>query len=267
MDIKQEIVSLSKKTWAMDTKALIKKIIKLYNHGVRGFIIPLTLGYSLTGTNDPYKEICSEVQTIKTKLKNSQFFIWIDAAMNGLTMPFTSKNFIPFNNKLIEAFSVSFHKCGFNPYPAGITLYQRQNRKLIERDINYLNEKDNTLIGSRSGIPSVAVWAIINKLGKNGFKKRLNSCLKNKNKLTNELKRFSDLKIINDKNSLIVSLILLNNNNSKLKKIIENKLGARKSKVKIRFTDETKKLTIYRLFFRPNITTEKISKYLEKLKL
>ena len=117
-----------------------------------------------------YEYITKIVEKIRKSLK-VEFFLWIDAAFNGLVEPFLNSNFTPFKNAQIQTFSTDFHKYGFVPMPSGLILYRKSLRKLIERPIDYLKEKDNTLLGSRSGISPVGCWNVINALGKVGFKK------------------------------------------------------------------------------------------------
>jgi glutamate/tyrosine decarboxylase-like PLP-dependent enzyme len=196
------LTPLSEETWGMDLESFRKSIRKLMKQGYKGFLVPLTLGYSLTGTFDPFESICALTRILKKEFKDINFFLWLDAAINGLIEPFINKNFRPFIHPEIQTFITDFHKFGFTPIPSGIILYKKELRKLIEKPIDYLSEKDNTLLGSRSGVAPVACWAVVNHLGKLGFRKMILRSMKKKEVFIEEMKQINGLKIITSKNSL-----------------------------------------------------------------
>lgn len=248
--VKDFTVGLNEKSWGMDVDSLKKTIKKLYIKGFRGFLLPLTIGYTLTGTLDPYKDICLRVRELKEKIKGIEFFVWVDAALNGLIEPFLNKKFRPFDLPEIQTFLVDFHKFGSVPCPAGVVLYRNDLRKLIEKPIDYLNVKDNTLLGSRSGIASVACWITIQSFGKRGFKKII---AKNKKKMSKFVKKYKNkngLEFIISRNSLSCGIIVKNRkfNYKKLKE----KHGLEFKRVKIKFKDKVKNLLISKAFFLKN---------------
>ncbi|MCL4338899.1 pyridoxal-dependent decarboxylase [Patescibacteria group bacterium] len=203
------IVPLNDKTWNMDAWGFEKEVENSIKKGKKGFLVPLTLGYTVTGTNDPIKKISRSIEKIKKKHR-VEFFIWFDAALNGLIEPFLNNEFKPFSFCEIQTFLTDFHKFGFTPLPAGIILYRKELRQLIEKPITYLEEKDNTLLGSRSGIAPVACWAIINLWGKNGFKRKIYENLKYKYQFINKIKNNQNLQIITNDNSLTCAIVVEN---------------------------------------------------------
>jgi len=212
---------------------------------MKGFLIPLTLGYTVTGTADPYERICIEIKKLKEQY-GVEFFVWMDAALNGLIEPFLNKKFSPFELSEIQIFLTDFHKFGFVPIPSGVVLYRRRLRNLIEKQIDYLDEKDNTLLGSRSGIAPVACWTIINTLGKSGFKKIIKRNLNKKQQFMSICKN-RHLSIINSERSLNCGIIL--KDMALFDKKFSNKYGLNFRKMKLMFISKNSEYNIAKAFF------------------
>ena len=128
--------------------------------------------------SDDLKSINIVIQKLQKKYKKIVVSIIIDAALNGLIKPFITKGFSPFLNKNVHVFSVDFSKFPAIPYPAGVVLYRKQLRKIIERDVSVFANPDNTLLGSRPGASSAAIWGAIHQSGINGYKKIINKQIK-----------------------------------------------------------------------------------------
>ena len=239
------VVGLDEKEWSMDVNGFVKKIEKLSKSGMKGFLIPLTLGYTVTGTADPYERICIEIKKLKEQY-GVEFFVWMDAALNGLIEPFLNKKFSPFELSEIQIFLTDFHKFGFVPIPSGVVLYRRRLRNLIEKQIDYLDEKDNTLLGSRSGIAPVACWTIINTLGKSGFKKIIKRNLNKKQQFMSICKN-RHLSIINSERSLNCGIIL--KDMALFDKKFSNKYGLNFRKMKLMFISKNSEYNIAKAFF------------------
>ncbi|PJE67799.1 hypothetical protein COU95_00425 [Candidatus Shapirobacteria bacterium CG10_big_fil_rev_8_21_14_0_10_40_9] len=238
--------ALDERTWGMDTAKFIKTIKKLDKIGYLGFLVPLTLGYTLTGTIDPCEEICNTIRMIKKK-QRVEFFVWIDAALNGLIEPFLNEEFSPFAFPEIQIFFTDFHKFGFVPIPAGIILYRRNLRSLIEKQIGYLDQRDNTVLGSRSGIAPVACWAVIHALAKSGFRRLI---FKNKRRMDKFINTYRDekrLEFVVHPRSLSCGIII-KNQSFNFKKL-EKEFGLDFRKTEIIFTDKSKDLLISKTFF------------------
>jgi len=205
--VKTFITPLNEENWGMDIDGLEKNIRGLQKRGYKGFLLPLTLGYTLTGTFDPFERISCLVRDLKKGSQGLEFFLWLDAAINGLVEPFLNKSFRPFAYLEIQTFLTDFHKFGFAPIPAGLILYRKELRPLIEKPIDYLAEKDSTLLGSRSGIAPAVCWGVVNRLGKSGFKKLILRAQRKKEAFIEGMKEINGLKIITDRNSLNCALI------------------------------------------------------------
>ncbi|MCL5019624.1 MAG: pyridoxal-dependent decarboxylase, partial [Patescibacteria group bacterium] len=195
--------------WNIDTKSLTQTVGQLYQKGFRSFLLPLTLGYTLTGTSDNIQKTLFSIRSLQRTHPTIHFFVWIDAALNGLPIPFLVNAFHPFSNPLVQTLVVDVHKSGLAPYPAGIMLYRAPLRKLVEKPIDYLYVKDNTLLGSRSGIPAAAIWAMIHSLGKHGYRQLFQRQIRYKNLFIDSLARNAPkIKILTSPESLTCAIVL-----------------------------------------------------------
>jgi tyrosine decarboxylase / aspartate 1-decarboxylase len=193
--------------WAgIDAPALLKLLTQLYTKGYRGFLIPFTYGFTLTGTDDKVEEVLEEIHGWQ-QTHPAHFFYWIDAAMAGLVKPFIGE-FAPLNHPEISGIAVDFHKYGRVSLPAGLLLYQQKLRSLIEQPIPYLSEADNTVLGSRTGISPVAVWADITLEGKKGYARRVKKNLRQKQHFIETYSQEKDLTIITHPENINAGIII-----------------------------------------------------------
>lgn len=265
--VKDFTVPLDKNSWGMSPEGFEIVIRKLVEEGYRKFLVPITLGYTLTGSSDDLFLINKSIFRLKKVYKNIHFFVWIDAALNGLTMPFLLTNFSPFSMVNVQTFCVDFHKLGLTPYPTGIILYRKNLKKLIERDINYLPQKDVTISGSRPGSSAVAIWSMIHYLGFDGYKKNIVNCMKVKKHFIERLKIIDpSVTIISDEMSVHLGVIF----NIPIEKFdnLQNRFGMFASKIVLNFYPKTrKKYTIYKFYFLPGITKNLATQFLDLLEI
>jgi len=266
-NVPQFLIPLNKTEWNIDIQGFDSSIQNLYDQGYRGFIIPLTFGYTSTGTCDDIELITQKADKLKRKLKGIELFFWIDAALNGLITPFLDKDFHPFQSPYIQAFLVDFHKFGLVPYPAGIILYQKQLKKLIEQPIDYLAETDSTLLGSRPGIPAVSIWTMIHSLGKNGYKGLIEEEKENKEYFLEQITSvLPKTEIVTHSHSLSCGLIFHGLKSARLPQWIEEKYGLYPGKTKLLFfPNEKREEIIYKCFFLPHMKKKIITNFISDL--
>lgn len=266
--VHQVIVPLNKALWNIDGKGFISSVQNLYKEGYRGFLLPLTLGYTSTGTCDDIEVILKEVKKLEKVLKGVKIFIWVDAALNGIIAPFIETHFQPFRSSSVQAYVVDFHKFGLVPYPAGVVLHRKPLKKLIEQPIDYLSETDSTLLGSRSGIPSVSIWAMIHSLGKLGYNSLVEEQIKNKRYFMKQIKSVSaTIEIITHPHSLSCGLIFRGLKDNRLPQWFEEKYGLYAAKTKLVFyPHEDREEVIYKFFFLPHMKKRVIIEFIGDLK-
>ena len=237
--------NLNHQTWSFDIYSMEKTILRLIKNQYRGFIIPITLGYTQTGTNDDYQQIINLLEKLKRE-KGIFYYTFIDAALNGLVLPFYKKNFKPLKAKNIGSISTDFHKLGMTPLSCGIILYKKKLRKNISFNIPYSVNDDSTLSGSRSGISSTAAYMVTISLGKQGFLKLIKKNIISKNKFIKKIKsKFPNVEIINPKESTTIGIA----SKKKLPEYFTNQYGLYAKKNIYHFKNETKNIFIYKATF------------------
>jgi len=241
-------IALDNHTWSMSPEDLEKQIDNLYRKGMRGFLIPLTLGYTVGGTSDDTDSLIAALKRCKKRLRNLHFFVWTDAALAGLVLPFAQKNFRPFRHPEIQAFIVDFHKFAGVPLPAGVILYRKGLRKHVEKTIPYLTQKDNTLLGSRSGIAAISIWGVIHAQGHEGFAGMVKACLMEKQKtLAAILKAEPSVRVITAPDSIQAALTV----RKPLPPALCSKYGIVMSTYPLAIGGKKKTFRLYKLFFLP----------------
>lgn len=206
----------------IDTALLESKIIKMIkSNEIRYFGIVLTSGYTTTGTQDNIKKVEQIIDKIK-RTYNISVFIHIDAAIGGLFYPFFPGYCKYFDNKYVVSVSVDPHKLGYMPIGTGVFICRENFLKYICTDIPYTSMQDNTLIGSRNGANSVALWTILNKQGYMGHKNQLIKLLKMKKQAITILEELKDVEVI-DTSKMNMFCFMINKGKKKLPKVIEHK--------------------------------------------
>ncbi|MCL4199883.1 hypothetical protein KJZ67_00900 [Patescibacteria group bacterium] len=252
-NIETYTIPLHPKKWNIDTDRIQATIKRLYDKGYRGFIIPVTIGYTSTGTSDDVELITQELIRIKKIYSDTDMYLWIDAALNGLVEPFINPSFHPFSYPLVHAIVLDFHKFGLVPFGAGIVLYKNTLRQYIEKPIDYLSETDTTLLGSRSGVPAISIWMMIHSLGKTGYTNLVRAQINNKNMLIKYVTGKSDsFEFITSDNSVSCGIIYNHNGKNRLPAWLETKYDLYPGKTKLQFSGSiSKEKIIYKCFFLP----------------
>jgi len=113
-------------------------------------------------------------------------FLHVDAAFGGFVLPFLKElgfHFTNFDFRLPGVCSITIdpHKMGLAPIPAGGILFRDESlMKAVTMNVPYLSggqTEQSTIIGTRLGASSIAVWALLMNLGKEGYKKVVRCCL------------------------------------------------------------------------------------------
>ncbi len=112
-------------------------------------------------------------------------YLHVDAAFGGLILPFLSEighaaADFDFRLEGVKSITVDPHKMGMTTIPAGGILF-RNNTFLdyIKTETPYLTEElQYTFVGTRSGAPAAATWAVFERLGREGFKTTIQHCIR-----------------------------------------------------------------------------------------
>ena len=170
MDMKLVTVPLTKE-YTMDATKIKDKITK-NTAAVLGIA-----GSTELGTIDPIPEL-SDI------CYDENIFLHVDAAFGGFVIPFLKKigyDVSEFNFKLkgVSSISVDSHKMGYSAVSLG-TLIIQESKWLdqISVDSPYISVKKHAgILGTRSGGPVAAAYAVAKYLGMDGYKKVVESCM------------------------------------------------------------------------------------------
>jgi len=170
MDIKIISVKLNE-NYCVDAKAIEDKI-----SNKTAAVVGLA-GSTELGTIDPIPEL-SDI------CLDENIFLHVDAAFGGFIIPFLKKlnyNVTDFDFKLkgVSTISIDAHKMGYSAIPLG-TLMMRDNKWLDEISVEspYISSnKQAGLLGTRSGGPVAAAYAVSRLLGLEGYKNLVQRCM------------------------------------------------------------------------------------------
>jgi tyrosine decarboxylase/aspartate 1-decarboxylase len=135
-------------------------------------------GSTELGTIDPIPEL-SEI------CLDENIFFHVDAAFGGFVIPFLNKSCydVPdfdFKLKGVSTISIDAHKMGYSAIPTGILV--SRNKKWLEKisvESHCISSKSQAgILGTRSGGPVAATYAVTRFLGKDGYKKLVENCMK-----------------------------------------------------------------------------------------
>lgn len=160
------------------------------------------------GVVDPISEL-SEIASEK------QVYLHVDAAFGGFVLPFMKEvgfDIPDFDFSLPGVCSITIdpHKMGLAPIPAGGILFRNgQLRKTVAWNVSYLaggETEQATLVGTRSGASVIAVWALLNHLGREGYKRIVRHCMRLTQKLAVEIQKIKGLDIVAEPTMNIVGI-------------------------------------------------------------
>jgi len=129
------------------------------------------------GTVDP-------IQDISDVCQDEHLFLHVDAAFGGFILPFTSQLGLSlpdfdFSVPGVSSVSIDAHKMGCSAIPLGTVLVR--NRKWLDSicvESPCISSKTQTgLLGTRSGGPVAAAYAVATYLGNDGYTKIVQRCL------------------------------------------------------------------------------------------
>jgi histidine decarboxylase len=99
------------------------------------------------------------------------------------------KGYLSFKEKPIGSISVSGHKFIGSPVPCGIIVTRMEHIKALARDVDYINSRDATIMGSRNGHTPLYLWYSLVKKGLRGIKEDVRMCIKKAEYLAGMMKK------------------------------------------------------------------------------
>ncbi|KPM48632.1 pyridoxal-dependent decarboxylase [Jiulongibacter sediminis] len=200
--LNQYKVKVDPETRKMALEDISAKIKSFKDKGMKGVVFVANMMTTMFGSVD-------DIDVIATALQSSglDFKIHVDSAYGGFYYPFINVDTkLDFSNPLINSITVDAHKMVQAPYGTGIFLIRKGFMKYtLNQDASYVKGEDYTLVGSRSGANSVAVWMILTAHGPHGWSEKVYILKKRTDWLCQKLKE-SKINFFREKKSNIVTI-------------------------------------------------------------
>jgi len=170
MNMKLRVIKLNK-NYCMDIDYVEKNINK------NTVAVVGVAGSTELGTIDPIPQL-SKI------CKNNNIFLHVDAAFGGYVIPFLKElgyNVPDFDFQLkgVTTISIDEHKMGYSAIPLGTLIFRE--KKLLDKisvESHCISSKKQAgILGTRSGGPVAAAYAVTKLLGKKGYKKLVKNCM------------------------------------------------------------------------------------------
>jgi len=104
----------------------------------------------------------------------------VDAAFGGFVLPFLGGDWRwDFSVEGVTSITIDPHKMGMATIPGGGLLFRHpEDLERLAAYAPYLTvARPKALTGTRSGAAAAAIWAVMNRLGREGFKKVVDGCM------------------------------------------------------------------------------------------
>jgi tyrosine decarboxylase / aspartate 1-decarboxylase len=172
-------------------RALLDSEFKVDTACVEGLIDNSTIGLVGIAGSTEFGQVDPIEKLARLALEN-ELFLHVDAAFGGFVIPFLEKPY-PFDFKIpgVTSIAIDPHKMGLSTIPSGALLF-RSPSFLDSLKVNtpYLTTKSQyTLTGTRSGASAAATYAVMKHLGREGYVKNVQYCMKLTMKIINEVRK------------------------------------------------------------------------------
>lgn len=185
---------------------------KLKENAGKPAIVSINIGTTVKGAVDSLAEVKAALSENDFTEENT--FIHCDGALAGLLLPFAgetevansaSRLFQVSFEKGVDTISVSGHKMLGCPMPCGVVITKKEHMKRFAKTVEYLNSTDTTIMGSRNGQASIAMWvALQQKHGIEGLKADVSVCFKNARFLLSILREAGVSSLLNKYSTTVV---------------------------------------------------------------
>ena len=134
-------------------------------------ILNVNIGTTVKGAVDDLDQILDVLAA--AGFTENRFYIHCDGALFGLMIPFLRRGDEPMVTfkKPIGSVSVSGHKFIGAPVPCGVVITRLRHIRALSSEIEYLNSRDATIMGSRNGHAAIYMWYTLSTKGYSGLRK------------------------------------------------------------------------------------------------
>jgi len=156
--------------------------VKLRENAGKPAIVNVNAGTTVKGAVDSCAQVLDVLRSVG--LTRDQFYVHVDGALAGLIVPLCetvyAENYAISFDKDIDSISVSGHKMLGCPMPCGVVITRKEHMERFQRDVEYLNSRDATIMGSRNGQAPLAMWVALQKHhGIDGLRDNVLKCIAN----------------------------------------------------------------------------------------
>ena len=192
---------------------------------------------------------------------DENIFLHVDAAFGGFVIPFLKKiNYkttdFDFKLKGVNSITIDAHKMGYSAIPLGVLAIRKRNwlNKISVESHCTNSEKQTGILGTRSGGPVAAAYAVSKFLGKKGYSKLIEDCMNLTRYIESEIIKIGlELIIKPEMNVIGVKIKNLDYVNKKL-----SDLGWKVNKIN--------RLSCLRIVVMPHLTKKSIDEFIPILK-
>lgn len=124
------------------------------------------------------------IQGLSNICRDNDIYLHVDAAFGGFSIPFlrdAGYNLPEFDFKIpgVSSITIDPHKMGLAPIPTGGILFRSQEfLDSMSIETPYLTEdRQSTIVGTRTGASTAATWALLKHLGRDGYRKIATRCM------------------------------------------------------------------------------------------
>ncbi len=170
LDLESAIIPVDFETRKWDLEVLNHVLESKKEAGYKYFIVVCNCATTMFGSVDDIDSIAEVLKSAKVKYK-----IHGDAAYGGYIYPFTNtESRFQFQNENLTSITIDGHKMLQAPYGTGVFLIRKGFIEYCKtEEANYVQGKDYTLCGSRSGANAISMWMIMNVHGSLGWQSNM----------------------------------------------------------------------------------------------
>ncbi|MCT4664770.1 MAG: aminotransferase class I/II-fold pyridoxal phosphate-dependent enzyme [Flavobacteriales bacterium] len=182
----QEIIKVNPESRKWDLEDLAQKVSNRKTTGTKYFIVIANCSTTMFGSVDDLDAICDFFTR-----ENLTFKLHIDAAYGGFIYPFTDEESqYHFKNPHITSMTIDGHKMLQAPYGTGLFLVRKGFIQYCKtEEASYVQGKDYTICGSRSGANAISMWMILHLHGSQGWKMNMEKLIQRSDDICNRLEK------------------------------------------------------------------------------
>lgn len=174
LDLDSAIVPVDFETRQWDLEAFEEILKTKKENGFNYFIVVCNCATTMFGSVDDIDGIAEVLKSAKVTFK-----IHGDAAYGGYIYPFTDTDSrFQFQNEHLTSITIDGHKMLQAPYGTGVFMIRKGFIEYCKtEEANYVQGKDYTLCGSRSGANAISMWMIMNVHGSLGWQSNMETLI------------------------------------------------------------------------------------------